>query len=121
MAEHTTTKLPALRNADNFDDWKYQAVATLVYLQLYRPIAEGAPPRLENVRDDTATANLQRARTALIEKERQERAAGHHGGSASSDPLPSELLPAVEQQYRPEHLGEYNTRNANWLSTNRSH
>ena len=69
MAEHTTTKLPALRNANNFDDWKYQAVATLAYLQLYLPIAEGAPPRLENVRNDTATANLQRTRTALIEKD----------------------------------------------------
>ena len=113
--------LPTLRDADHYDDWKYKVVAFLVTLRLYQPIAEGrAPLQLQDIHDDAATANLQRARDALATKQRAERAVGQHGGPQSTDPLPCELLAPVEQQYRPETQAEYNSRNAAWLETNRN-
>ena len=115
-------KLPTFRDADTYDDWKHKSVASLVTLLQYQPILDGHQPmRLENIEDAVATANLQRARDALIAKERQERQEqGKHGGASSVDKLPSEELPPVQTQVRPEHLHEYNQRNKAWFDTNRA-
>ena len=82
MTSHDTKiNLPTLRDADHYDDWKYKVVAFLVTLRLYQPIAEGrAPLQLQDIHDDAATANLQRARDALATKQKAERADGQHGG-----------------------------------------
>ena len=78
--------LPTLRDADHYDDWKYKVVAFLVTLRLYQPIAEGrAPLQLQDIHDDAATANLQRARDALAAKQKAERAAGQQARWAAEN------------------------------------